>query len=83
MINQPVDDVPLLPRLFLRFESVAYPHGGILRLYRWLTTDRKAGRAQFAHIEAWQPERLTFCHGPAFDEPAHVVLAREFAYLRR
>ena len=81
MINLRVEGMKLLPRLFLMFEGVTYPNGGVPRLYRWLTTDRARVRRTLEVIDAWHPTRVLFCHGEPIDLPAADLLAREFAYV--
>ena len=81
MINLKTAGVPLLPRLFLQFEGVTYPDGGVPRLYRWLTTDKDAAREALAKIRSWAPKRVLFCHGDEIETPPNELLAREFAYL--
>ncbi|MEM7079176.1 MAG: DUF4336 domain-containing protein [Pseudomonadota bacterium] len=80
-INQPLDDVSGLPRLFLQFEGVAYPSGGIPRLYRWFSWGRSAQRRAAARVRQWQPERLTFAHGPGLDGSVREILDQQFAWL--
>ncbi|MEM9623483.1 MAG: DUF4336 domain-containing protein [Pseudomonadota bacterium] len=81
MINLRVDRAPFLPRMFLRFEGVTFPDGGIPRLYRWLSTDRAQLRGALEKVNAWAPQQLTFCHGDGFATSAQEVLQREFAWL--
>lgn len=81
MINLRTENVKLLPRLFLKFEGVVFPNGGIPRLYRWFTRDKSQAREALAVITKWSPERLVFCHGEPFEDAAHDVIAREFSWL--
>ncbi len=83
MINLPLDGVGFLPGLFLRFEGVVFPDGGIPRLFRWLTTDRAAARDCYERIRLWNPQRITLCHGALFEEDVPQKLAEEFAWLDR
>lgn len=80
-INVEADHQPLLPKLFLQFEGVCAPDGGIPRLQRWFTFNKSFARAAAQKILAWEPSTLMFAHGPAFAQPAMQVLRREFAYL--
>ena len=81
MINLPLDQVNFFAGLFLRFEGVVFPNGGIPRLFRWLTSDRAAARRCYEQIVAWAPQRVTLCHGGIFTEDVDDLLAREFAWL--
>ncbi len=80
MINLKTDNIKLLPRLFLEFEGVTYPDGGIPRLYKWLSNKEQA-RAAYTKISSWQPRHVLFCHGETFALTADELLAREFSYL--
>lgn len=81
ILNLKIDEATLPARVFYRFEGVVYPNGGVPRLYRWLTRNKSSGRAALEVIRAWQPRRLLFCHGEAFDASAEEILNREFAFL--
>lgn len=81
MINLKTERIKFLPRLFLEFEGVTYPNGGIARLYRWFSNDKEKARAALKVINDWQPTRLVFCHGEPFQLTTQEVLDREFAYL--
>ncbi len=81
MVNLRTDGMKLLPRLFLKFEGVIYPNGGIPRLYRWLSRDKSNGREALGKIRQWKPCRILFCHGDAFSDAADEVLDREFGFL--
>ncbi len=81
MVNLKADGVSFLPRMFLKFEGVTYPNGGIPRLYRWFTNDKAAARAALNTIRGWQPQRVLFCHGEPLELPAQALLEREFSYL--
>jgi uncharacterized protein DUF4336 len=81
MINLKADGLKLLPRLFLRFEGVIYPNGGIPRLYRWFSNDKAKARDALKVIVGWNPQRIVFCHGEPFDVGAKEVIAREFGYI--
>ncbi len=81
MVNLRTEGLGPLARLYLRFEQAAYPDGGVLRLYRWATSDRAAARRARDRVLAWQPRQITFCHGEPFTEDAQTVLRREFAWL--
>jgi len=83
MINLRVNRAPLLPKLFLQFEGVVFPDGGIPRLYRWFTANRQEARRALQKVQSWAPRQLTFCHGEGFADSAEVVLKREFAWLER
>ncbi|MEQ8692652.1 MAG: DUF4336 domain-containing protein [Pseudomonadales bacterium] len=73
-INLCVDHVPLLPRLFLRFEQVIYPHGGMPRLLRWTTRDKVRARTVFQQLLDWQPRQITFAHGqPLAGSPEEII----------
>lgn len=80
-INLCVDHVPLLPRLFLQFEQVVYPSGGIPRLFRWFTHDKEAARTAAKKIVAWQPKQITFSHGDALQGTAEEILNTQFGWL--
>lgn len=82
MINLKPDGIKLLPRLFLQFEGVTWPNGGVPRLYRWLTSDRDTARAVLEKMRDWAPEKLLFCHGEPFELSATELLDREFGYLK-
>ncbi len=81
MINLKTQGMGLLPKLFLQFEGVTWPDGGVPRLYRWLTRDKDAARQALAKVMGWAPERVLFCHGEAIEGSARDLLEREFAYL--
>ncbi len=81
MINLKADGIKLLPRLFLEFEGVTYPNGGIPRLYRWFSNDKNKAREALSVIKEWEPTRVLFCHGEPFALTAQEILNREFAYL--
>ncbi len=81
MINLSADRAPLLARWFLAFEGVIYPHGGVPRLYRWLTSDKARARACVEQLLAWSPQNLVFSHGELFTDDPEAVLRREFGYL--
>ena len=78
LINLRADRAPLLPRLFLKFECVTYPNGGLPRLYRWLTRDKTAARSCLDQLLAWAPEQLVFSHGEPFDDDAMTILRRAY-----
>ena len=81
MINLRPDGIRPVPRLFLQFEGVTYPHGGVPRLYRWFSSDKEKARESLSVIRGWNPERVLFCHGEPFDLTANELLDREFMYL--
>jgi hypothetical protein len=81
MINLPIEHLSGMAKLFLRFEGVVYPNGGIPRLYRWLTTNRSNIRQAAERMLDWAPDRIVFSHGEIFEEGAVEVLQREFAYV--
>ena len=81
MVNLKHDGMKLLPRLFLKFEGVTYPNGGVPRLFRWFANDKGKAREALAVIRAWDPIRVLFCHGEPFDLSAQEVLDREFKFL--
>lgn len=81
MINLKTDDMSLLPKLFLAFEGVTYPNGGVPRLYRWFTRDKDEARRGLAVIRSWDPIRILFCHGEPIPLAARELLDREFSYL--
>jgi uncharacterized protein DUF4336 len=81
MINLKTDEIKPLPRLFLEFEGVTYPNGGIPRLYRWFSNDKNKSREALKVIRNWEPQRVLFCHGEPFDLTAEEVINREFEYL--
>ncbi len=81
IINLKSEGIPLLPRLFLQFEGVTYPDGGVPRLYRWLSNDKDAARAALRILVEWDPQRILFCHGEPFDIGARELIAREFRWL--
>lgn len=81
MTNLKTDGMKLLPRLFLKFEGVVYPHGGVPRLYRWFTHDKKKARKCLKVLLEWSPKHLVFCHGEPFTDDAQQILMREFKYL--
>lgn len=81
MINLKTDGIKLIPRLFLEFEGVTYPNGGIPRLYRWFSNDKDKARAALSVIRDWDPIRVLFCHGEPFDLTARELLDREFRFL--
>ena len=81
MINLRTEKVKFLPKLFLKFEGITFPNGGIPRLYRWFTTDRSQAKQALAVIQKWSPERLIFCHGEPFEDSAQIVINREFGWL--
>jgi len=81
IINLKTDGISLFPRLFLEFEGVTYPNGGIPRLYRWFSNDKNAARAALDVIKAWEPVRILFCHGEPFELAAEEIIGREFDYL--
>ena len=81
MINLNPQGIKLLPRLFLKFEGVTYPNGGVPRLYRWFTNDRSKAREALNVIKGWRPKRILFCHGEPFTLSADELLARQFKYL--
>ncbi len=83
MINLKTVGIAFLPRMFLEFEGVTFPHGGVPRLYRWLTSDKEKAREALGIIQRWKPKHILFCHGEPFSESAEVVLDREFEYLSR
>ena len=83
MINLKADDIKTIPKLFLKFEGVIHPNGGVPRLYRWFSSDRHKARQALQTITAWQPARILFCHGEPFEEDAATLLDREFGYLQR
>lgn len=80
-INRPVDGEPLFAKLFLKFEDVVAPNGGIPRLYKLLTNDRAVARAAAARIKAWQPQHLLFSHSEDFSKDPMEIFQREFGYL--
>lgn len=81
MINLKADRMKLIPRLFLEFEGVTYPSGGVPRLYRWFSSNKAKAREALSAIRAWKPTRVLFCHGEPFDLTAEKLLDREFKYL--
>ena len=81
MINLSLNNVPFLPGLFLRFEGVVAPRGGVPRLMRWFTFDKRTARSALEVIRSWQPERVLICHGEQFAEPGMTLVEREFSYL--
>lgn len=81
MINLKPSGIRLIPRLFLQFEGVTYPNGGVPRLYRWFSSDKEKARESLSVIRGWNPERVLFCHGEPFDLTANELLDREFMYL--
>ncbi len=81
MINLPTDHIRGLAKLFLRFEGVVYPNGGVPRLYRWFTTNKAAARQAAEAVLAWSPSRIVLSHGEIFEQDVAQVLRREFAYL--
>ena len=81
MINLRTDGIKLFPRLFLEFEGVTYPDGGIPRLYRWFSNDKNAARNALNVIKSWKPIRILFCHGEPFELAAEDLIEREFQYL--
>ena len=81
MINLKTDGVKLIPKLFLAFEGVTYPNGGVPRLYRWFSRDKDKAREALSVIRSWEPTRVLFCHGEPFDLTAEAILDREFEYL--
>ena len=82
MIHLKKDGIPLLPRLFLQFEQVLIPKGGIPRLFKWATRDKIAMRRVLAKIESWAPQNITFCHGEPFSMPVDRLLREQFAWLK-
>ncbi|NOX49342.1 MAG: hypothetical protein GXP16_02250 [Gammaproteobacteria bacterium] len=81
IVNLKTDGIKFLPRLFLQFEGIVYPHGGVPRLYRWFTRDKKKARKCLEVLLKWSPKHLVFCHGEPFTEDAQKILMREFKYL--
>ncbi len=81
MVNLKTDGMKLIPRLFLEFEGVTFPNGGVPRLYRWFSHRRETAREALKVIKEWQPARLLFCHGEPFNLTAEEVLDREFECL--
>lgn len=81
MANLKTDGIPLLPRLFLKFEGVTYPNGGVPRMYRWFSKDKDMTRNALRVLLGWNPQRVIFCHGEAFDIAAEALIAKEFKYL--
>lgn len=81
MVNLRAEQQKFLPRWFLKFEQVAFPNGGVPRLYRWFTSDRMQAKKALTKILDWSPQRLTFCHGEPFTEDASTVIQREFSWL--
>ncbi len=81
VVNLKTDRIPLLPRLFLEFEGVTYPNGGIPRMYRWFSNDKDKARDALRVLLDWNPQRIVFCHGEPFDISAQELIAREFNYL--
>ena len=79
--NLRTDGVKLLPRLYLKLDGVAHPHGGVPRLFKWFTTDRRKARAALRVIKSWEPRNILFCHGEPIAMDAGELLDREFAYL--
>ncbi len=82
LINLKDEHMNPLARLFLKFEGVTFPNGGVPRLYRWFTRDKNPGRAALQVLESWSPEHIVFSHGEAFDIPAAQVIKREFSFLK-
>ena len=80
-INRPIDGEPFFAKLFLQFEDVVAPDGGIPRLYKLLTRDRVTARAAVARIRSWQPRHLLFSHSEDFVENPTTIFDREFGYL--
>ncbi|MEM7099267.1 MAG: DUF4336 domain-containing protein [Pseudomonadota bacterium] len=83
LINLKTSNVPFFSRLFLRFEGVIYPDGGLLRLYRWFTNRREKDRQALRILQSWKPKRLLFCHGEAFEKAPAQLIAQEFGYLEK
>ena len=81
MINLRTDAIPWLPKLLLRFEGAVYPNGGVPRLFRLLTRDKRAAQTALAKIRGWSPERVLFCHGEPFTRSAQEILDEQFAWL--
>lgn len=82
LVNLKADQIKLIPRLFLAFEGVTYPNGGVPRLYRWFSSNKNQAREALSVIRDWSPKRLLFCHGEPFDLSAQQILDREFGYLQ-
>ena len=79
--NLKTDGVKLLPRLYLKFDGVTYPQGGVPRLFKWFTTNRRKARKVLRVIQGWEPDHVLFCHGEPIAMDAQAFLDREFAYL--
>ncbi len=81
VINLRVDRMPLLPRLYLRFEQVAFPDGGIPRLFRWFALDRATMRMALEKVLSWNAEKITFCHGEPIETDATTFMRQQFQWL--
>ena len=82
MANLKTDGLKLLPRLFLEFEGVTYPNGGVPRLYRWFSNDKdKSTRSVYRYCSAGMLNALCFVMASRSILQQNELLAREFKFL--
>jgi len=81
MQNLDIEGVGVFGRLYAKFDGVASPDGGVPRLYKWFSTNKRADRVVFETIRQWAPRNVLFCHGEPIIMDAKNLLEREFSYL--
>ncbi len=81
MQNLDANGAGMLARLYAKLDGVASPDGGVPRLYKWFSTNKRADREALEKIREWKPKSVLFCHGQPIDMDAETLLEREFSYL--
>ena len=82
LVNLPTSSFSLFGRLFARFDQVAHPNGGVPRLIRWSTFDRRTAAAFVRTIDAWTVDRVMIAHGEGWHSDAQARLNEAFEWLR-
>lgn len=81
MQNLDTKNAGLFARLYAKFDGVASPDGGVPRLYKWLSTNKRVDREALEKMREWKPKNILFCHGSPIAMDALKLIEREFSYL--
>lgn len=82
MQNLDTSNAGLFARSYAKLDGVAAPDGGVPRLYKWFSTNKRADREALKKIREWEPRNVLFCHGRPIEMDADKLLEREFSYLK-